>query len=406
VTARKQTTRSRTGPKKTAGIEWVAGTVAIPVYVTGEGEPYRPEALFWMGADGAILGSTVAKPGELLPMASESLQSAIEQPMYGKPHSPTRVRVASAELADALRAGHPGLDVVCAPTPELDEMLALMREKMAEDGATEQSYLSPEIEPEAMAAFFTAAAALFRAKPWKLVPDDQCLFSVTIEQLGVRDAAMSVIGQIGQSLDGRICTDSGASHYVNGHAGLVHLHRLRALVDCVLVGVGTVVADRPRLTVRHVPGPDPVRAVLDPRGRAPADVSPLAPEADAAPTLHLVGAARIDQLDAPAAHVRRVPLPESDGRQAGNAGVAPGEVLAALADAGFRRVLVEGGSNTLSRFFDAGALGRLHVLVAPLLIGSGRPGLELAPVLHLRDAARPPMHRYLLDEDTLFDIEL
>jgi len=199
VTARKQTTRSRTGPKKTAGIEWVAGTVAIPVYVTGEGEPYRPEALFWMGADGAILGSTVAKPGELLPMASESLQSAIEQPMYGKPHSPTRVRVASAELADALRAGHPGLDVVCAPTPELDEMLALMREKMAEDGATEQSYLSPEIEPEAMAAFFTAAAALFRAKPWKLVPDDQCLFSVTIEQLGVRDAAMSVIGQIGQS---------------------------------------------------------------------------------------------------------------------------------------------------------------------------------------------------------------
>lgn len=132
-------------------------------------------------------------------MASESLQSTIEQPMYGKPHAPTRVRVASAELADALRSGHPGLDVVCAPTPELDEMLTLMREKMAEDGATEQSYLSPEITPEAVAAFFKAAA-LFRAKPWKLEPDDQSLFSVTIEQLGMRDAAMSVIGQTGQSL--------------------------------------------------------------------------------------------------------------------------------------------------------------------------------------------------------------
>lgn len=189
----------RTGPKKTSGIEWIGGTVAMPAYVTGEGEPYRPEALFWMGADGAILGSTVGRPGELLPMASESLQSTIEQPMYGRPHSPTRMRVASAELADALRAGHPGLDVVCAPTPELDEMFALMREKMAEDGATEQSYLSPEITPEAMASFFRAAAALFRAKPWKLVPDDQSLFSVTIEQLGVRDAAMSVIGQMGQS---------------------------------------------------------------------------------------------------------------------------------------------------------------------------------------------------------------
>lgn len=190
--------RSR-DPKTPTDIEWIGGTVAMPAYVTGEGEPYRPETLFWMSADGAILGWTAAKPGELLPMASESLRSTIEQPMHGRPHRPTRVRVASAELADILRAGHPGLDVVCASTPELDEMLALMREKMGEDGASEQSYLSPEITPEAMASFFKAAAALFCAKPWKQVPDDQSLFSVTIEQLGVHDAAMSVIGQMGQS---------------------------------------------------------------------------------------------------------------------------------------------------------------------------------------------------------------
>lgn len=192
-------TRGRTRPKKPIGVEWIGGTVAMPASITGEGEAYRPEALFWMGSDGAILGSTVGRPGELLPVASESLQSAIEQPIHGRPHAPTRVRVASAELADALRAGHPGLDVVCAPTPELDEMLALMREKMAEASVHEQSYLSPEISPKAMAGFFEAAAALFRAEPWKLVPDDQSLFSVTIEQLGVRNAAMSVIGQMGQS---------------------------------------------------------------------------------------------------------------------------------------------------------------------------------------------------------------
>ncbi len=190
---------SSRGPKKTTGSEWIGGTVSMPAYVTGEGEAYHPEVLLWVGADGGILGSTVAKPGELLPMASESLQSAIDRPMYGKAHTPTRVRVASAELADALRAGHPGLSVVCAPTPELDAMLALLREKMTEYGATEQSYLSTEITPEAMGSFFKAAAALFRSKPWKLVPDDQCLFSVTIEQLGVRDAAMSIIGQMGQS---------------------------------------------------------------------------------------------------------------------------------------------------------------------------------------------------------------
>lgn len=193
---RKRTPRDRTRPKKTAGIEWIGGTVTMPAYVTGEGEPYRPESLFWMGADGAVLGSTVAKPGELLPMASESLQSAIDQPMYGRPHSPTRVRVASAELADAIRAGHPGLEVVCGPTPELDELIALMAENM---GGLERSFLSPEISPQAMAAFFEAAAELFRAKPWALVPGDQSLFSVTIERFGVRDAAMSVIGQMGQS---------------------------------------------------------------------------------------------------------------------------------------------------------------------------------------------------------------
>lgn len=200
MAARKKTTRGRAGGKKTREIEWIGGTVSMPAYVTGEGEPYRPEAMFWMGADGAVIGSTVGMPGETLPMASESLQSAIDEPMVGRPHRPTRVRVASAELADALRAGHPGIDVVCAPTPELDEMLALMFEHLAEGGALEPSYLSPEITPEAMAAFFKAAAALFRAEPWKLVPDDQSLLSVTIEPFGLRDAALSVIGQMGQSL--------------------------------------------------------------------------------------------------------------------------------------------------------------------------------------------------------------
>lgn len=209
-----------------------------------------------------------------------------------------------------------------------------------------------------------------------------------------------VIGQLGQSLDGRICTESGDSHYVNGDAALSHLHRLRALVDCVLVGVGTMVADHPRLTVRRVPGPNPVRAVLDPRGRAPDDVSPLAPETDAPATLHLVGASRIERLAAPARHVRRLALRESER------GVAPRDVIAALASVGCRRILVEGGADTVSRFVAEGALDRLHVLVAPLLIGSGRAGLSLPVIERLCDAARPRTRRYLLGEDTLFDLRL
>ena len=76
-----------------------------------------------------------------------------------------------------------------------------------------------------------------------------------------------IVGQIGQSLDGRIATESGHSKYINGPAGLVHLHRLRALVDAVVVGVGTAVADDPQLTVRRVAGPQPARVVIDPKGR-------------------------------------------------------------------------------------------------------------------------------------------
>jgi hypothetical protein len=123
----------------------VGGIVAMPAYVTGEGEPYRPETLFWMGAEGAVLGHTVGKPGELLELASESLRGTIAQPMWGQPHAPDRVRIASPDLAEALRAGQPEIEVVCAPTPEIDAVFDAMRERMNDDAETEQSYLSPDV---------------------------------------------------------------------------------------------------------------------------------------------------------------------------------------------------------------------------------------------------------------------
>ena len=81
------------------------------------------------------------------------------------------------------------------------------------------------------------------------------------------------VGHLGQSLDGFIATPSGDSQTVTGGDNIVHLHRLRALCDAVVVGAGTVAADDPQLTTRHVPGPHPLRVVFDPATAVDADIS-------------------------------------------------------------------------------------------------------------------------------------
>ncbi|MCW4153040.1 RibD family protein [Halomonas sp. 18H] len=208
-----------------------------------------------------------------------------------------------------------------------------------------------------------------------------------------------VIGQLGQSLDGRIATPSGHSHYINGLEARGHLHRLRALVDAVVVGAGTVAADDPALTVRHVEGPQPLRVVLDPAGRL-GDHYCLFTDGQA-PTWQLVGT----HISKPAPLTggrceRRAVLPRTNDH------AFPEAVITHLRAAGYRRILIEGGSTTLSRFLDADALDRLHLLVAPLLIGSGKPGLELPAIETLESARRPPCRRFSLGDDSLFDLDL
>ncbi len=203
------------------------------------------------------------------------------------------------------------------------------------------------------------------------------------------------VGQIGQSLDGRIATPAGHSHYINGPAGLDHLHRLRALVDAVLVGVSTAVADNPQLTVRRVAGPHPARVVLDPNGRLPASARMLAD--DGIRCLVLTAAAPAITLPH---HVERVMLPGVEGR------IEPSAILAALSERGLRRILVEGGANTVSRFMAAGCLDRLHVVVAPIILGSGPAGLSLPPIERADQALRVPVHSHRLDDEILFDCDL
>ncbi len=205
-----------------------------------------------------------------------------------------------------------------------------------------------------------------------------------------------VIGQLGQSLDGRIATPTGHSHYINGPKAIVHLHRLRALVDAVVVGVGTVVADDPLLTVRHVEGRHPARVVIDPTGRLPRHSQLLTADGSRRCIVTKEGAKPDVGSD-----IEIVPvLPGPDGK------FDPIDVLAALRGLGFRRILVEGGAATVSAFLSRGCLDRLHMIVAPLIIGSGPLGIVLPPIEKLDSALRPPTAIYQLGSDVLFDCAL
>jgi hypothetical protein len=180
----------------------VGGLASLPAYVAGESDgPYRPETLFWMIPDGPVLGTAVFKPGEAAAHLVEHFHETTRKPMLGPAHVPARVRVDSPELASRLRAGVGATtDVICAPTPEIDVVVASLREHLgSQDRAAPQTHLGPGITPEAMRSFFRATARLFRAAPWKVVPGDAAL-RVTIESLDVHDAALCVIGQLGEEL--------------------------------------------------------------------------------------------------------------------------------------------------------------------------------------------------------------
>jgi riboflavin-specific deaminase-like protein len=206
---------------------------------------------------------------------------------------------------------------------------------------------------------------------------------------------LTLVGQIGQSLDGRIATERGDSHYINGEAGLCHLHRLRALVDAVLVGVGTAIADDPQLTVRRVEGSNPARVVVDPNGRLPATAKLL--NDDGARRIVLTTQAGRAAMTA---NAEAIVLPAAGGK------IAAPDIRMALARCGFRRVLVEGGADTLSRFLAAGCLDRLHVIVAPIVLGSGRPGITLPPIGRVVEATPVAMRAIPLGEEVLLDCSL
>jgi 5-amino-6-(5-phosphoribosylamino)uracil reductase/diaminohydroxyphosphoribosylaminopyrimidine deaminase/5-amino-6-(5-phosphoribosylamino)uracil reductase len=187
-----------------------------------------------------------------------------------------------------------------------------------------------------------------------------------------------------QTLDGRLATSTGSSQWISGPDSLRFAHSLRAKHDAVMVGVGTVCRDDPRLTVRHVEGPDPLRVVVDSTLRTPPEAAVLSNGAARGTVLVVTRRAAADRcerarslgatvLEAPADEVGRVDLAAA---------------LEALHERGVRSVMVEGGATLITALLCGRLVDRLAVCVAPKILGSGIEAVGDLGICDLEDAVR------------------
>jgi 3,4-dihydroxy 2-butanone 4-phosphate synthase / GTP cyclohydrolase II len=298
-----------------------------------------------------------------------------------------RIRLLSANPEKSARLGDLGIEVAARlPLPVTERAenafyMATKRKRMGHDSARSL----PDVWSE----------LLHGRVPANAVAGQEALL---LERYGSLVAAgpTITIAQLAQSIDGFIASRTGDANYVSGAEDREHLHRLRALVDAVVVGAQTITADDPQLTTRAVPGPSPVRVIIDPRGRVPRDARVLTD--GRAKTLWCVatGSGAPQKL---AAHVELVTLKLEAGR------FPPEALLDSLRLRGLGRVLIEGGGRTVSDFLAADVLDRLYLTTAPILVGDGIPGVRFAGGDLLSDAITASVRRFSLGPDicTVFD---
>jgi riboflavin-specific deaminase-like protein len=202
------------------------------------------------------------------------------------------------------------------------------------------------------------------------------------------------VAHLGQTLDGRIAIASGDSKFITSQENLLHAHRMRALCDAVIVGRRTVRSDDPELTTRLCAGPSPVRVVLDPNRRLAESHRVFSSESGSTLLLCNPEAAARGK-----AHGRAevVAVESEDGVLGSDA------IVAELARRKLRRLYVEGGGLTVSRFVAARTLSGLQITVAPVVFGSGVPSFVLPEIGRLSDALTLRVRTFAMGRDVLFD---
>ena len=181
-----------------------------------------------------------------------------------------------------------------------------------------------------------------------------------------------LIGQIGQSLDGKIALNNGNSHYINEKESILYLHCLRAVCDGVLVGVNTVIKDNPLLTTRKIKGSSPVRLIIDPSLKLSNKYKIFK---DNNQNIIFTNSNKQKKIS----NTLIVKFPKKNFTN---------NIFKYLKKTSFKNVLVEGGPTTLSNFIEMKLLNYMQFIISPTLIGSGIDSLKLKPITNLKNAIR------------------
>ena len=182
----------------------------------------------------------------------------------------------------------------------------------------------------------------------------------------------NLIGQIGQSIDGKIALNNGKSHYINEKESIIYLHCLRSISDGVLVGVNTIIKDNPLLTTRKIKGQNPTRLIIDPSLKLTNKYKIFK---DNNKNIIFTNSSKRKKLY----NTIIVKFPKKNFTL---------NIYKYLKKTSLKTILIEGGPTTLSHFIELKLINYMQFIISPTIIGSGIDSLKLKPITTLKNAIR------------------
>ena len=187
-----------------------------------------------------------------------------------------------------------------------------------------------------------------------------------------------------QTLDGRIATKTGNSQWISSEALRKYVHRLRAVNDCIMVGVGTVIADDPQLNVRYVRGNNPLRVVVDSKLRIPIKSFVLKDNNSHLTTIATTSKAPSRKVTAVKGLGAEVLVVKKDKKGR----VSLRDLLRGLGKRGITSVMVEGGSEIVTSLLRANLVDKMIILTAPKIMGKGLEAIGDLGVCKIKDTIK------------------